>query len=171
MMLRHQLYLAFKKLYPSGDWTLPFAKLFSAPSETKTEQLWQCNSIKRAYLISLVSHLKCFWSHYPNCPLSVTSALPPCWGLPSLLVNGSSSTERRASVFGKVCQGQTGQQEAGLLICLKSWGTQTPSSNTQLLHETSKSHPYPMPQFPLLQITVRETCFPHRAHIQSMAQQ
>lgn len=65
-MLHCYLRQIFKKLYPSTSWALPSAKHFSALPESKTEQLWQCNSIKSACLISLVSCLKCFWSHYPN---------------------------------------------------------------------------------------------------------
>lgn len=62
----------------------PFAKLFSALPESKSEQLWQCNSIKSAHLI---------WFHAEDA-FGLTTPLPICSLMTAVLVNSSYSWER-----------------------------------------------------------------------------
>lgn len=117
---------------PSIDWILPFAKLFSALPETKTEQLWQCNSIKRAYLISLVSCLKCFWSQYPNHLLSCDSSSATLLG--SAFTAGSTAaslqTEEPAFLQRSAREAQVSKRHE---FPINAGATQTPSSDTAAL--------------------------------------
>ena len=120
-MLHCYVWLAFKELHPGTDWRLPFAKLFSAVPKMKTEQLWRCNSIKRAYLINLVSRLKCFWSHYPNHLLSRDSSSATQLRFAFAAHQQELPSREQSQPLSEGLPG-THRSAREKIICLKPWG-------------------------------------------------
>lgn len=119
-----------------------FLQLFQ---RKKSEQLWQCNSIKRAYLISLVSvslpqPSALLWQQLCH-PAGICLH---CWS------TGASLQREEPASWGRSARDPEVSQMRDHWFAFNPGAMQTPSSDMQLLRETTKSRPYPMPQFLLL---------------------